>query len=62
VQLPKGESIRKAAQWITEMKKESPSSKLSTLIEQAGRRFDLTPIQQEALLTWLTENPKSKPE
>ena len=42
--------------------KESPSSKMSTLIEQAGRRFDLNPMQQEALFTWLTKNPDSTPE
>lgn len=45
-----------AAKFIFEKKKEKPEISLSTLIDEASMRFDLTPLDTEALTHVLQEN------
>jgi hypothetical protein len=54
--LPKGEELRRAVRWLSEQ----PSWDLAT-IEQASRRFDLSPRDQEFLIRELIHRrPASK--
>ena len=43
--LPEHESLRRALQWLT-----AQTSRDTRLIEEASRRFDLSPIDEEFLL------------
>jgi len=38
-----GEMLKKAVQWISDQKQKQPDTKLSSIIDQAGIRFDLSP-------------------
>ncbi|MDP2307230.1 MAG: hypothetical protein Q8P18_14485 [Pseudomonadota bacterium] len=54
---PEGEAVRNAVRWIAAQRKEHPEERLPELLEEAGLRFDLTPIEQEALRAILTPAP-----
>ncbi len=41
--LPEGESVRRAVQWVSEMRTEEPGHSLSALISDAALKFDLSP-------------------
>lgn len=51
---PEGDAVRQALAWIAERRRLEPERKLGELIDEAGRRYDLSPLEQEALVTWLT--------
>ncbi|XXF80173.1 hypothetical protein P2318_10595 [Myxococcaceae bacterium GXIMD 01537] len=58
---PRGESLRNAARWIAGRRAEEPHAPLIQLIDEAARRFDLSPSQEQLLLadllpTW-SETP-----
>ncbi|MBF0449350.1 MAG: hypothetical protein HQK75_01465 [Candidatus Magnetomorum sp.] len=38
-----GDSLRKAVQWISSKKQEQPDLSMSSIIDQAGYNFDLSP-------------------
>ena len=42
-------SILRALAWIAERLREEPALRRGDLIDQAARRFDLTPLEVEAL-------------
>lgn len=44
---PESEALRKAVRWISDQRQDQPNIKLSSLIEKAVFKFDLTP--QESL-------------
>lgn len=46
---PKGEKVRQAVKWISEMRKEDDQASLSRLIEEGAARFNLSP-KDEAFL------------
>ncbi len=52
---PENESARKALHWISEQRSADPSAKVAALIDEAGRRYDLNPREQEALIHWLAD-------
>jgi hypothetical protein len=58
---PRGEALRKAARWIADRRAEAPQAPLAQLIDEAARRFDLSPSQEQLLLADLlpawTETP-----
>lgn len=54
---PEGEAVRRAVRWIGEQRLEDPDAKLPHLLDEAGRRFDLTPIEEEFLRALLTLVP-----
>ena len=46
-------SDAQALAWIAERRRLEPERKLGELNDEAGRRYDLSPLGQEALVTWL---------
>ncbi len=47
--------VKKAIQWISERRKESPSMSLALLVEEACRKFDLSPVQADFLYRHFTK-------
>jgi hypothetical protein len=45
--LPHGEALRRAVRWLGEQPKRDPAT-----IEEAARRFDLTPLEEQFLLEY----------
>lgn len=52
--LPEGEPLRRAVRWIGEQRLDRPDAHLANLVDEAGRQFDLTPLEQEFLMALLT--------
>lgn len=48
---PKGEKIRKAVLWISEIVQEHPEKNRKKIISEAIVRFDLSPLESEFLQT-----------
>ncbi len=48
---PEGESLRRALRWLDERVKEEPKLERSRLVGEAAVRFDLSPMDEEFLLT-----------
>ncbi|MDR2694814.1 MAG: hypothetical protein LBC79_00335 [Deltaproteobacteria bacterium] len=57
--LPPGELIRKAAAFIAASRKETPLRSLDSILDEAGMRFNLTPLDSEALRRLFREQEKS---
>jgi len=51
--------IRQAIAWIDEKLREQPGADRMKLMDEAGRRFDLTPLDADFLLRHLAERPKA---
>lgn len=47
--------IKQAVKWIDEQLRDNPKADRTRLIDEAGRRFDLTPLDSEFLLRHLSE-------
>lgn len=47
--IPQGELVRKAAAYITEQRASDPGKSLALLLDEAGMRFNLTPLDAQAL-------------
>lgn len=56
--MPKGESIRQAVKWISEMRSEEGGKPLAALIEEAALRFNLSPKEEMFLRTNFSETEK----
>jgi hypothetical protein len=54
--MPEGESLRQAVRWISERRRDDPKVKLSQVIDEASKRFDLSPVEADFLLRELTSN------
>ena len=54
--LPEGEGLRRALQWISQVREQDPGEPLRNLIDQAGKKFDLSPLDEEFL--WRTLGAK----
>jgi hypothetical protein len=48
---PHGEGLRRALRWLDERAREEPSIDRLKLVGEAGTRFDLTPVEEEFLLS-----------
>ena len=46
-----GEGLKNALRWLGERRLEEPSAPRARLIDEAAKRFDLTPLEAEYLLT-----------
>ncbi|BBO69572.1 hypothetical protein DSCA_35020 [Desulfosarcina alkanivorans] len=46
---PEGENLRKAVRWIAEEKKAGSTQSRQQLMEAAGLKFNLTPVEAEYL-------------
>jgi hypothetical protein len=51
---PEGEAIRRAIRWISDQRQADPMLKLSKAIDEAARRFDLSPLEADFLWRALT--------
>lgn len=49
--MPEGESLRRALRWLDERVKEEPALPRAKLVSDAAARFDLSPVEEEFLLT-----------
>jgi len=47
--------IKQAVKWIDEQLRDHPGADRVKLIDEASRRFDLTPLDEDFLLRHLTE-------
>lgn len=52
---PEGENLRKATRWISDERLGRSDAKLSSLIEQAAVKFNLSPTDTEFLMRFFTE-------
>ena len=57
---PPGEKLRRALEWISAERQTTAGAKMAHLIEQASVRFDLSPAEEEWLLTTLNQPAGSK--
>ena len=53
--LPEGAAVRKAVKWISEQRSADPSLPVHKLVDEAGRRFNLSPGEQDFLLRFCRE-------
>lgn len=53
--------IKRAVKWIDERLTEEPTVDRLKLVDEASRRFDLTPLDTEFLYRHLAERKKVKP-
>ena len=51
--------IKQAVKWIDEQLHDNPQADRTKLIDEAGRRFDLTPLDSEFLVRQLSERKSS---
>lgn len=51
--IPPGENLRRAVKWISEQRQERPDEKLAKLVDEAALKFDLSPKDQEFLISAL---------
>ena len=52
---PKGEKLRQAVRWISEEKQEGKEKGIQKLIREAGLRFNLSPKEEEYLISFYDE-------
>lgn len=50
-----GELLRRAVKWISEQRSENPDIPTSTLLDEVGKRFNLSPLQIDSLLRILRD-------
>lgn len=55
---PKGEKIRQAVKWISSEILEDPKKPVTRLVQEAGRKFNLSPLEEEYLVTFYREGKK----
>ena len=53
--------IRQAVKWIDDQLKDNPQADRVKLLDEASRRFDLSPLDQDFLFRHLAERGKPKP-
>jgi hypothetical protein len=47
--------LRRALQWVLDRLAEEPAARRGPLVDEAARRFDLTPLETDFLYRQLTE-------
>ena len=52
---PKGENIRQAIKWISSERMENKKKGISSLIQKASLRFNLSPKEEEFLVSFYKE-------
>lgn len=55
--MPHGELVRKAAAFVAEKRREEPARPLSSILDEAGMRFNLTPLDSEGLRRLFSDQP-----
>ncbi len=54
--MPKGEKLRKAVKWISEMLQENPQKTPRDMIPLASEKFNLSPKEENFLVSFYTED------
>ena len=57
---PKGEHIRQAIKWISARLEDNDGTPMAKLIEQAGREYCLSPLDQEFLISFYRKAKETK--
>jgi hypothetical protein len=58
--MPVGEApLTQAIKWIDEQLRDNPGADRTRLVDEASRRFDLTPLDADFLWRHLAQRPKS---
>jgi hypothetical protein len=52
---PKGERVRQAVKWISAELLEDPKKRVQKLIQEAAQRFNLSPVEEESLVSFYRE-------
>ena len=52
---PKGEKVRQAVKWISSELQEDEKKSIPKLIQEAARRFNLSPVEEESLVSFYRE-------
>ena len=52
---PKGEKTRQAVKWISAELLDDPKKQISKLIQEAALKFNLSPVDEEFLVSFYTE-------
>jgi hypothetical protein len=52
-------AIKQAVQWIDEQLDDRPDADRARLIDEAGRRFDLSPLESDFLVRHIAQRPKA---
>jgi hypothetical protein len=55
---PKGEKVRQAVRYISAELQDDPAQSKQKLIQEACRRFNLSPLEEEALVSFYREGKK----
>lgn len=59
--MPVGEApMKQAIKWIDDQLRDDPTADRTTLVDEASRRFDLTPLDADFLWRFLAERKKGK--
>ncbi|HEY7518390.1 MAG TPA: hypothetical protein VIE36_08875 [Methylomirabilota bacterium] len=60
--MPVGEAlIKQAVKWIDDRLHDNPKADRTQLIDEAGRRFDLSPLDTDFLVRHLAERGRTSP-
>ena len=59
--LPDGEGLRRALAWIGLQRQEASTAPLAILIDEASKRFDLGPMDEEFLFRTLARSAATAP-
>jgi hypothetical protein len=51
--------VKQAVKWIDEQLRENPKANRATLVDEASRRFDLSPLDAEFLYRHLASRPSA---
>ncbi len=52
--------IKQAVKWIEEQLRDHPDTDRTRLLDEAGRRFDLSPLDADFLLRHLAQRPPAR--
>jgi hypothetical protein len=55
--MPQGEGLRRALRWLDDRVKDDPRTPRAKLVSEAAVKFDLTPMEEEFLLTNWVRTP-----
>jgi hypothetical protein len=53
--------IRQAVKWIDDQLQDNPTADRVKLLDEASRRFDLSPLDQDFLFRHIAERARAKP-
>ena len=52
---PEGEALQQAIRWVSLKRQETPGASLGALAQEASRHFDLSPREEQTLLSLLLQ-------